>query len=553
MEIESHFAQEATRKIKELEDRLFALQKRVAIPVYGSSIREVCEYRFTEDTIYMIPLSGYPVYCAPRFRTERKETSNSVSIGDSAPYLRMLSSDSVSVYGNAYLYSGDILDAYGWEVVERRKYVSSNPYDRPVCVISRQTSAYKNRHRVIIEHWYRHKETGFVPYDPALNNSYLQFHDTKDIRITQKELREKGWSAEEAKAIQKAWNKLKQAATDREAAIKEQISHAVPFRKEYVRILEKYGWSIIEDPKNEQYSKGYGWNSGRRYYQCKYEGSSITASEKDFLKDFLSEINRVMGVHDTEKIQAMYNELESVVERVCKEYERTVKVISNTELSAHTAEKPYKTEKKHGRPPASSRNRYPYPENLIREIGLEYVFENGQYHELNTDQLKGLDYALGMLKTREADMLRLRYEKRLTYQKVAEKYSVNGSRAQQIIHKALNRLRKPEKLIYISKGYEGALVLLENEKKGRQDFVQKKITMLQKGEIPEGADILQELLSVRAYNRLRAAGLSKLEDVLEFLSERPEDLLKIRNLGPKLADEIKGKLEPYLAEKDEGN
>lgn len=49
-------------------------------------------------------------------------------------------------------------------------------------------------------------------------------------------------------------------------------------------------------------------------------------------------------------------------------------------------------------------------------------------------------------------------------------------------------------------------------------------------------------LSVRAYNYLSRAGINTIED---FISKSDEELMKVRNLGKKLFDEIKEKIEEY--------
>ena len=60
--------------------------------------------------------------------------------------------------------------------------------------------------------------------------------------------------------------------------------------------------------------------------------------------------------------------------------------------------------------------------------------------------------------------------------------------------------------------------------------------------LAESIDVLN--LSVRSYNCLKRCGISTIEDLMARVSS-VEDLMKIRNLGKKSAEEILTKLEDY--------
>ena len=60
--------------------------------------------------------------------------------------------------------------------------------------------------------------------------------------------------------------------------------------------------------------------------------------------------------------------------------------------------------------------------------------------------------------------------------------------------------------------------------------------------LSESIDVLN--LSVRAYNCLKRCGIATIHDLMQKI-EGEEDLLKIRNLGRKSAEEILDKLEAY--------
>ena len=75
----------------------------------------------------------------------------------------------------------------------------------------------------------------------------------------------------------------------------------------------------------------------------------------------------------------------------------------------------------------------PWPENLMREIGLELVFpDTGVYRELSDDQMVGLLYVTGMLKEKEQTVIRLRYEDHRSLQETADSLSLSRERIRQI-------------------------------------------------------------------------------------------------------------------------
>ncbi|MBQ9211185.1 MAG: DUF1273 family protein [Clostridia bacterium] len=93
-----------------------------------------------------------------------------------------------------------------------------------------------------------------------------------------------------------------------------------------------------------------------------------------------------------------------------------------------------------------------YPENLLKDIGLEMIFEVGQYRALTEDQLDGLNYALSTIRPREEDMIRLRYEKKYTLEETGDTHGVSKERARQIIAKGLRKLRHQSRIIFIQNG-----------------------------------------------------------------------------------------------------
>lgn len=98
------------------------------------------------------------------------------------------------------------------------------------------------------------------------------------------------------------------------------------------------------------------------------------------------------------------------------------------------------------KPPRS--DTLPYPENLLNAIGLDLVFGTDKYTPLNSDQLKGLEYALETLHEREQDIVKCRYEQHNKISHVAEQHGITGNRVRQILDKCLRKLRHPTRLVY---------------------------------------------------------------------------------------------------------
>lgn len=97
-----------------------------------------------------------------------------------------------------------------------------------------------------------------------------------------------------------------------------------------------------------------------------------------------------------------------------------------------------------------------YPENLITDIGLEKIFGENRYIELDEDRLKGLEYAIGTLPQREQELVKLRYKDRLTLQKCGANFGFSKSRAQQLLARIIRKLGYSGRSVYIRDGFEKA-------------------------------------------------------------------------------------------------
>ena len=188
----------------------------------------------------------------------------------------------------------------------------------------------------------------------------------------------------------------------------------------------------------------------------------------------------------------------------------------------------------------------PYPENLIRQIGLEIYSPTGRYTPLSADQLKGLEYAISTLtENRLQELIKLRFEERLTQSEIARRIGRSTSRAGQLIALAVRQLRHPYRAQYYVEGYSA----VENRKQLIiPRYIHKTGADMTDAEIKEALGdlasvrILDLNLSVRAFNCLKRGGLYTVYDLVLFLHKEPGSLLAIRNIGVFSAKEIYDKL-----------
>lgn len=168
-----------------------------------------------------------------------------------------------------------------------------------------------------------------------------------------------------------------------------------------------------------------------------------------------------------------------------------------------------------------------YPLNLLRDIPVGEI--------LSDDQMKGLEYVLGKLTEREQMVLEYRYVKGMSYSKIGGAFGLTGSRIQQIVNRALRKLRQPARMAYIREGFaahEASILehvrMAMEKKEGRLPVAGDQI-------LDQDIEILQ--LSIRPYNCLKRRGIGTLYELLRMMLK--EDWYKeCRNLGIKGAKEI---------------
>lgn len=192
-----------------------------------------------------------------------------------------------------------------------------------------------------------------------------------------------------------------------------------------------------------------------------------------------------------------------------------------------------------------------YPLNIARA-----VFDSES--EARRAYIQGIYNALAILTEREQDVLRLRFKDKMTLEQCGKIHGVTRERIRQIEAKALRKLRHPTRANMIKsvpltelQAKHSEYMKLQNE----YEWLKKAFESLtaQKAEpgviIPsvERAILLEKTieeldLSVRSYNCLRRRGVNTLRDVVEMTED---ELMKVRNLGRKSADEVMAKLKEY--------
>lgn len=164
-----------------------------------------------------------------------------------------------------------------------------------------------------------------------------------------------------------------------------------------------------------------------------------------------------------------------------------------------------------------------FPENILEEIGINKVSEKKiDYSELAMDQMKGLQYAVSQMKVRDSMILLCRYEDKMTYKEIGERFSITGECVQQLVTKGLRKLRHPMRYSYIVWGYDTYNQMLAEKR--------KQVARLKKEDIEKsGNDILQiDLaalqLSIKTWNILNRIGIHTIGELINVLEKGQEEL-----------------------------
>jgi len=174
----------------------------------------------------------------------------------------------------------------------------------------------------------------------------------------------------------------------------------------------------------------------------------------------------------------------------------------------------------------------PYPLNFFLTVQLDGVFhiEPLANEDIKQDNIDGLLYAMSLLPERTQEMIRLRFEERLSFTKIAELMGLSLERVRYLINDAEVKLRRPNLYGYIKYGKVGRELRraqLEEEKKN------KVVDPMQ-------IEVRDMGLSVKAMNRLIAKRCDVVADVAAL---KKDEILNIKMLGKIMRQEIASKLE----------
>ena len=181
-----------------------------------------------------------------------------------------------------------------------------------------------------------------------------------------------------------------------------------------------------------------------------------------------------------------------------------------------------------------------YPLNLMTDFYkiCEHTSSDTLYC-MNEDQVMGLNAVLSTLDDRRRSIMILHYKHGKTYKDIAEKFNLSTERIRQLRDKAFRIINKPYNYALIKNGYIHTM----------NTFITVNAHYGINGNKPlTPDDSILELpfnnlrLSVRCLNALtrRNPCLKTIKDLIDL---KPEDILRIRNLGIKSIKEINYELE----------
>lgn len=174
----------------------------------------------------------------------------------------------------------------------------------------------------------------------------------------------------------------------------------------------------------------------------------------------------------------------------------------------------------------------PYPLNFLLTVQLDGIFhiEPLANEDIKQDNIDGLLYAMSLLPERTQKMIRLRFEERQSFGKIAETMGLSLERVRYLISDAEVKLRRPNLYGYIKYGKLGCeLRRAQLEEEKRNKVVE-----------PMQIEVRDMGLSVKATNRLIAKGCDVVADVVAL---KKDEILNIKMLGKVMRQEIASKLE----------
>lgn len=194
-----------------------------------------------------------------------------------------------------------------------------------------------------------------------------------------------------------------------------------------------------------------------------------------------------------------------------------------------------------------------YPYNLIKAVkgttSLELPVTSEERMKL------GLQYVIATLDTQDQVFLNLRYAGKKSLQETAAYFAISEKDAEEKEKKIIRKLRQPTKWGYIQYGIEGYLRKRIGEVRNsafhngftagyHQGLADGKAGIFP-GEISDSIldTPLESIgLSAKAYNALIRRNRERIRDIAHM---KEEEILRLRNMGKKLAGEVAQRLQEY--------
>ena len=196
-----------------------------------------------------------------------------------------------------------------------------------------------------------------------------------------------------------------------------------------------------------------------------------------------------------------------------------------------------------------------WPYNLLDEL-----IGDTWSKPLSNDQFAGLNYAIESLSDREKYCVKEYFLEEKSMKDIACHYDVTYERIRQIIHKALRKLRSPDRFKYVRYGFEGYWIVDQTRKEElrrkhlqvlihQNERMEKKLDISKRDNDEEmekllSISLLELNLSVRSYNCLHR-WMPEIKTLYDLTRVTGQELMNCRNLGIKSFREIEAKLAEY--------
>ncbi len=169
-----------------------------------------------------------------------------------------------------------------------------------------------------------------------------------------------------------------------------------------------------------------------------------------------------------------------------------------------------------------------YPQNLFKELGLG---ENP-----TRDQMMGLEYAIPMLKERDQDAIKYKYQDGLTGREMAERFGVSEGTASNIGRLATKRLKRELIFPWIRDGYEATVQKNKDEVAALQTILE----VMAKHE--HAKQVWNEITSIPGISERNSQALNRMGitnvGLLVLLVRKRNWTLRVSGIGDKSGSDI---------------